>query len=321
MSNLYRRVGLMALGLTLAVSGFAATVNVQPGDDLQAAVNQAGAGGAVIFAPGVYDILPADLSAGNAIVLNENHIGITLQGAGSGFDPANATIFNGDAGFLGTAIRFEFAEDVTVEGFTFSSFWNAAINVNDSLSVVIRDCWMMGNQRAINVSGLSGEYDFDTPDDFSSMIQFYNCAMAKAQDLVDINDFSAVLFMNCDARDAASDIFECEEDSITLIRNCIINAGFLSDDVQPEGNAFVEIFNTVFFEADKPDGAIDEMDHDGLALLDETVIYAEAMYVNANFAAALEEFDFHLTPGSPALTAGKDENGAPTFAGSAGPAQ
>lgn len=319
MSKWAKIFGMMALGTVLTVNGFAATVNVQPGDDLQAAVDQAGAGGTVIFTPGEYKILPTNLSSRNAIVLNENHEGITLQGAGSGFDPATATIFNGDAGFLGTAVRVEFAGNVTVEGFTFVSFWDSAVIIQDVPGAVFRNCWMMGCKRSVYVSGASGFYNFDTPDDFSEMIQFVNCAMAKAQDLIMNNDFSAVLIMNCDVRDAASDIFECEEDSVTIIRNSNINAGFLSDDVQPEGNAYVDLANSLFFEADKPNGTIDEMDSGGLAIFDETLIYADAMYVNGNFASALEQFDFHLLPGSPALTAGKDENGNPTYAGSAGP--
>lgn len=319
MKQLFSSLVLVAIGISAMAQQ---TVNVNPGDDLQAAVEQAGAGGTVIFAPGLYNIAPSDPSAYSAIEINENHEGITLQGAGSGFDPITATIFNGDAGFLGRGINLAFGADVTVEGITFTSFWDAAIQIDNTETAVIRDCWMVACKRAVYVEGSSGFYDYgaDT-EDYSEMIQFYNCVMAKAQDLIMINDFSSVLFMNCDIRDSSSDIFECEEDSLTLIRNCIINAGLLTDDVQPEGAAIVDIANSLFYEADEPDGTIDEMDHGGLAIFDETLIYADAMYVNANFAAPINELDFHLLPDSPALTAGKDENGNLTFAGSAGPVQ
>ena len=50
-------------------------------------------------------------------------------------------------------------------------------------------------------------------------------------------------------------------------------------------------------------------------------VFDDPMYVNVGPAVLDSELDFHLRADSPALTAGVDKDGDPTFAGSQGPAE
>ncbi len=296
------------------------TVNVSPGDDLMAAVNQAGAGGTVIFAPGIYNLQPNNPTSDKGIVISPELEGITLQGAGIGFDPATASIIDGDAAFLGTAFRVD-ANDVVVENFTVANFWDEALEVEDASNVEFRNVWAIACKLGIQTEGAAGLFTEDG--DFSQWVRAVNCVFAKGADVIEARDNSLLALINCDIRDAASDLLEPDESAHIYLRNCIIDKGLGSNDLDTDGASLITIDHCVFY-GPKVDVAADitaEFDLGGGALLDDVSVLADPMYVNGAFNSAIDEYDFHLKPGSPALTAGLDLDGNVTYAGSAGPAQ
>ncbi len=311
----------VSLGILMGSSAYAQqTVNVSPGDDVEAAIAQAGAGGTVVFAPGTYALFPNDIQQGDAVVVGPDLAGITFQGAGPGFDPNTASILDGNAGFLGSAFEIE-ADNVTVDGFTITNFWDDAVEVDGGNNVEIRNCWIIANDGAVqtnNEAGLGA-----TLEDISQAVRFRNCVIAKGSDIIEAFGNSFMALINCDIRDSGGDIFEPEEAGEILVRNCIIDRALNANDIQADGSSVIEIQNSVFYNPGEEDGVpIDSVfDLSGATFLDDASIFANPLYTNVNFDVSILDWDFTLQPGSPALTAGIDENGNPTFAGSAGPAQ
>lgn len=310
------------VALTLAAGASAQeTVNVQPGDDLEAAVAQAGPGGTVIFAPGVYNMLPSDLASDKGLVIGPELEGITLQGAGAGFGETSASILDGNGGFLGSAFLIE-ANDAVVDGFLLTNFWDESIEVEDAANVEIRNCWMIANKYGIYADGAAGAAG-DSPTDFSGWVRVVNCVFAKNLEMIKAFDTSLLAIINCDIRDAGGDIFEPEQSGEIYVLNSIIDRGYFGNDLQNDGDSVITFDHTVFYGRDAEDGAPIESEFDlsGGIIITETCIFANPMYTNASFDVSIRDYDFTLQPGSPALTAGIGADGNPTFAGSAGPAQ
>jgi len=295
------------------------TVNVQPGDDIQAALAEAGAGGTVIFAPGEYRPVPTNLGGRDAIAIPGSLAGIRLMGAGSGFDPNTSTIIDGEPGFLESGLDID-ASDVHIEGFTFYRIWDEGVVIGAGFeNIEIKDCWFVRMRNGMESSSSSGITDaaalaFDQP----RAVRFINCVFARGgDDGTDLAGAPQYVFINCDFYDWASDLMENEDDSLMLVQNCIFHAGTRSDDLDA-GTGVIETYNCVFW--DPRDGAVDT----GIQfsnVLDFDSLFDDPMYVNVGPAVPDTELDFHLKADSPALNAGVDQDGNPTFAGSQGSAQ
>ncbi len=306
----------LVLGTAVGVFG-QATVNVSPGDDIQTALQTAGSGGTVIFAPGWYDVMPLD-GSDTAFDLGDDLYGITLRGAGMGLDPTTATIIDGEAGYIQTAVNVE-TDEVIVEGFTFIHIAGEAIMVEEGerINIEINSCMLLAVDSAIEVDDAAGFWLEDEPDNYTDMVRLINCVLARGgDDGCDIEDNSALVFLNCDFYDFDSDLIDITDDAYGLYRNCNFHAGEHSDDLLTEDNAYAELFNCVFFDPPDPGG----MDISGV-VIDIDGTEADPMYVNVGSDVPYLELDFHLQTGSPALTAGIDADGNPTFTGALGPAQ
>ncbi len=312
-------IAVFALVLGSAAGVFGqTTVNVSPGDDIGAALIEAGFKGTVIFAPGWYDLVPVEPGSGVGIDLHSEFEGITLQGAGPGTDPETATILDGEAWFIATGFQIA-TVDIVIDGFTMINIYDEAVEGNsDALNIEIRNCWFLACDSGADNDGTGGMGD---PEFFDEMIRYYNCVFARGgDDGTDLEGDSAVLFQNCDFYDWDSDIFDNEDNSTVIVKNCIFHAGSLSDDVDG-GSGLTEIHNSVFFD---PPGE----DADGLGGIafeggayEIDGIGGDPLYVNVGPHVFWLDLDFHLQAGSPALTIGKDADGNQTYAGAMGPAQ
>jgi hypothetical protein len=312
---------ILVLILAIPVYG-QQTVQVSPGDDLQSALNAAGAGGTVVFAPGRYDVVPSNPYQHEAIRITQDLAGITLRGAGCGTDPNTATILDGEAGFLETGVLIE-ASNVTVEGFTLTQFWIQGFLLGDRIqNVECRNCWALACDSGMNTAGTAGVWSESNPDRFDTMVRFRNCVFARGgDDAADIENGSTVVFIQCDFYDFDSDMLAPEDTSVILLRNCILHAGLHSDNIQADGASLIEARNCVFYDPTADD-------HDGLGGMDfrgftytRDCIGKDPLYVRVGPDVPVWNLDFRLRAGSPALTAGKDEKGNPTFAGSMGGGQ
>jgi hypothetical protein len=102
-----------------------------------------------------------------------------------------------------------------------------------------------------------------------------------------------------------------------LMQNCIFHAGTRSDDLDA-GSSVIETWNCVFWDPGQSPG---ENGIQFTNVVEFESLYDDPLYVNVGSAVLDFELDFHLKADSPALTAGVDKNGDPTFAGSQGPVQ
>ncbi len=312
-----RLFAMTALVLTMSVAAFGqVTVNVSPGDDIDAAMLEAGPGGTVVFAPGWYDLVPVDPGSQVGIDISTIFEGITLQGAGPGTDPQTATILDGEAWFIDTGFQIA-TVDVVIDGFTVINIYDEVFEGNsEAFNVEIRNCWVLGCDSGADNDGTAGMGD---PEFYDEMIRYYNCIFARGgDDATDLEGDSDMLFVNCDFYDWDSDVLDNEDNSTVILKNCIFHAGTHSDDLDG-GSGITEIWNSVFF--DPPgDEALGGMAFDGNSI-EFDGIGGDPLYVNVGPHVYFMDLDFHLKPGSPALTIGKDADGNETFAGSMGPAQ
>ena len=295
------------------------TVNVEPGDDIDAALVEAGPGGKVIFAPGEYMPVSTNLGDRSPISIPSSLAGIQLIGAGSGFDPNTSTIINGEAGFVESGLDID-ASDVHVEGFTFYKIWDEGVVIGEGFeNIEIKDCWFVRIRNGLESSSSSGVTDdlasaFEQP----RAVRFINCVFARGgDDGTDLSNASEYVFINCDFHDWGSDLMENEDNTLMLMQNCIFHAGTRSDDLDA-GNGVIETWNCVFW--DPGDGPV-ETGIQFSNVLEYESLFDDPLYVNVGPAVPDFELDFHLRADSPALTAGVDKDGNPTFAGSQGPAQ
>ena len=295
------------------------TVNVQPGDDIQAALAEAGAGGTVIFAPGEYTPVPTNLGGRDAMAIPGSLAGIRLMGAGSGFDPATSTIINGEPGFLESGLDID-ASDVHVEGFTFYKIWDEGVVIGAGFeNIEIKDCWFVRIRNGMESTSSSGITNpiasaFEQP----QAVRFINCVFARGgDDGTDLTGASQYVFINCDFYDWGSDLMENEDDTLMLMQNCIFHAGTRSDDLDA-GSGVIETWTCVFWD---PGQSAGENGIQFANVVEFESLYDDPLYVNVGPAVLDFELDFHLRADSLALTAGVDKDGNPTFAGSQGPAQ
>jgi parallel beta-helix repeat protein len=110
--------GLLGAMLTLAPAASADTIDVLPGDSIQAAVNHASPGDTIVVHPGVYH---------QSVVINKNHL--TLHGAGASsagtviMPPASSNrCLHGASGFCVFGTQSGPRIGITVEGFEFKGF-------------------------------------------------------------------------------------------------------------------------------------------------------------------------------------------------------
>jgi len=296
------------------------TVNVEPGDDIGAALTEAGPGGTVVFAPGEYRAVPTSTNTRKPIRISPDLAGITLVGAGSGFDPCTATIINGEAGFVESGLAID-SDDVHVEGFTFYKIWDEGVVIGEGYeNIEIKDCWFVRMRNGMESNSSSGITDnaalaFSQP----RAVRFVNCVFARGgDDGSDLGGASEYVFINCDFYDWANDLMDNDGDTLMLMQNCIFHAGTRDDDLKAAGTATIETYNCVFW--DPRDGAVDT----GIQftnVFEFDSLFDDPSYANVGPAVPDFELDFHLKADSPALTAGVDRDGNPTFAGSQGPAQ
>jgi len=295
------------------------TVNVEPGDDINAALTKAGPGGTVIFAPGEYMVVSANLGGRKPINISPDLAGIQLIGAGSGFDPATSTIINGEAGFVESGLDID-ASDVHVEGFTFYKIWDEGAVIGEGFeNIEIRDCWFVRIRNGLESSSSSGVTDdFASPFEQPRAVRFINCVFARGgDDGTDLSNASEYVFINCDFYDWGSDLMENEDNTLMLMQNCIFHAGTRSDDLDA-GSGVIETWNCVFWD---PGQSPAENGIQFSGVVEFESLFDDPMYVNVGPAVLDSELDFHLRVDSPALTAGVNKDGNPTFAGSQGPAQ
>jgi hypothetical protein len=295
------------------------TVNVEPGDDISAALDEAGPGGTVIFAPGEYKVVATNSGGRDAIAISPDLAGIRLIGAGSGFDPSTSTIINGESGFIESGLDID-ASDVHVEGFTFYKIWDEGAVIGEGFeNIEIKDCWFVRIRNGLESSSSSGVTDnFATAFEQPRAVRFINCVFARGgDDGTDLTGTSQYVFINCDFYDWGSDLMENEDDTLMLMQNCIFHAGTRSDDLDA-GSGVIETWNCVFWDPGQTPG---ENGIQFANVIEFESLYDDPLYVNVGPAVLDFELDFHLKADSPALTAGVDKNGDPTFAGSQGPAQ
>jgi len=296
------------------------TVNVKPGDDIDAALAEAGPGGTVIFAPGEYKPVSTNLGDRSPISIPANLAGIQLIGAGSGFDPCTATIINGEAAFVESGLDID-SNDVHVEGFTFYKIWDEGVVIGEGFeNIEIKDCWFVRIRNGMESNSTSGITDdaalaFRQP----RAVRFINCVFARGgDDGSDLGGASEYVFINCDFYDWGNDLMDNDGETLMLMQNCIFHAGTRDDDLKAKDPAVIETYNCVFW--DPRDGAVDT----GIqftSVYEFDSVFDDPAYVNVGPAVPDFELDFHLKPDSAALTAGVDIDGNPTFAGSQGPAQ
>lgn len=316
---------MVLISVIFVFQTYGATVNVKPGDDIEGALQEAGPGGTVIFAPGEYHVVAFETGERSPFDIDDDLAGITLQGAGVGFDPETATIINGEANFIESGLDIQ-ASDVTVEGFTFYQIWDEGSAIQENVfNVEIRNCWFIACESGMEDNADSGtgagiidenESVYNQPD----AIRFINCVFARGgDDGTDIEEDNQYIFINCDFYDWNSDMVENEDNSLVIFRNCIFHAGVRSDDIDAGGNSIIELQFCVLF--DPSDGPVDTgIDFDG-GVIPIDPLFVDPLYVNVGPAVPDRELDFHLRADSPALTAGFDENDNPTFAGAMGAAQ
>lgn len=328
-----RVLGVIVLVHMLSLGAYGqATVNISPGDnddDIYVAMQQAGPGGTVIFAPGRYDVKFneddfAALEQERAIHITPDLEGITLQGAGPGTDPSTATILDGDAWFPEQCFRIE-ASNVVIDGFTIINFQDEAIQtVTDAYNVEIRNCWILACDSGFDTDGNSGWWDETAPDDFSEMLRIQNCVFARGgDDGTDIEGTNAFVFINCDFYDWDDDILDNEDTTVGFFINGIIHGGYrgsLNFYKDEDSSTQMEARNSLFFGGDDPAGDLGGINIGATVVLVDC-IEGDPLYVNVGQHVHIDDLDFHLLPDSPALTLGKDEAGNPTFAGSQGPAE
>ena len=180
MSEKHKHIGWFLLAFVASMSAHGqSTIAVGPGDDLQAALQAAGPGGTVLFAPGWYDVVPTDPWQRQAIHIPVALAGITLRGAGSGVDPKTATILDGEAGFLQTGFFLE-ASNVTVEGFTLVNFWGQGFLLGDQIrNIECRQCWVLGCNGGVDTRGTAGFWDGKNPDNLDKTVRFKFCIFAR----------------------------------------------------------------------------------------------------------------------------------------------
>ena len=175
---------------------------------------------------------------------------------------------------------------------------------------------MRNDMESSSSSGITDDsaLAFDQP----LAVRFINCVFARGgDDGTDLAGAPQYVFINCDFYDWGSDLMENEEDSLMLVQNCIFHAGTRSDDLDA-GTGVIETYNCVFW--DPGDGPVDT----GIQfsnVLEFDSLFDDPMYVNVGPAVPDTELDFRLQADSPALSAGVDQDGNPTFAGSQGPVQ
>ena len=295
------------------------TVNVQPGDDINAALAEAGPGGIVIFAPGEYEVVSTNLGGRNPIRISPDLAGIQLIGAGSGFDPNTSTIINGEAGFVESGLDID-ASNIHVEGFTFYKIWDEGAVIGEGFeNIEIKDCWFIRIRNGLESTASSGiTNDYASAFEQPRAVRFINCVFARGgDDGTDLAGASQYVFINCDFYDWGSDLMENEDNTLMLMQNCIFHAGTRSDDLDA-GTGVIETWNCVFWD---PGQSAGENGIQFSNVVEFESLYDDPLYVNVGPAVPDFELDFHLKADSPALTAGVDKDGNPAFAGSQGPAQ
>jgi len=286
-------------------------------------------GSTVTIAPGLYKVFPpADRTGPTDLFVPPP--GTVIRGAGSGFNPEEATILDCQSLFRNGILLDDNADGVTVGDLTITNTWGNIFYVGrGAVGITVENVWAVRTLlRCVENDG--GE------------INFYFCALGLASDDVVFNDDDTLLsaFTNCD-------IFLCENDLVegeggeAVFRNCIFYAGNANNNGLENDGGNVVVRSSVGwdpFDAGEPGvsptlfGRLRLDDKNGVFPdVDGSNVGEDPMYVRPpgqiapGIAVSVEEMDLRLQDGSPALTAGStsfdangDPNGVPTFAGSQG---
>lgn len=323
--------------LTISILGLTATaqqnVTIKPGDDVLAILDTVvDPGSTITFEPGYYLVTRrADGSGPNDLLRPPP--GTTIRGAGSGFDPATATIL--DCGYtFDSAIKIDDGIDgVTVEDLTITRTIDALIEIDaGSFDNTINNVWALKAMSSL-VFNDGGD------------IALNYCVLGwSSGDVVFCDDVtvpSTTVLTNCDIFLGNSDIVESESGSELYLRNCILYAGNGSNDIQIDGGWIVVRASVGWdpFDGDPPGlypggmPLLGRLDLNGDPDVGDNCVGEDPMYVKppgpveGGVGYKADEMDLHLKEGSPALTAGStsfdaehNPTGDPTFAGSQGPA-
>ena len=298
-------------------------VTIGPDDDVVGIIQTVvDFGSTITFEAGYYKVTPKADGTGRPDLLRVP-AGTTVRGAGSGMDPANATII--DCGFaFDSAVKIDDGIDgVVVEDITFINVIDAVLEFDTgSFENTFNNVWALkSHDNCVDMNG-------------NSEAVFNFCVFGwSAADAVNLGDQSLGIFTNCDIFLGSSDVVEVAAEAEGAFRNCIFYAGPASNDI--EANGFTTIANCVGwdpYDADEPGVSITALGrldlNGGGAGLPIDSVGEDPMYVaSPGMGFKAETMDLHLQEGSPALTAGNTEFnefsepiGEPTFAGSHGPA-
>jgi hypothetical protein len=282
----------------------------------------------VTIAPGLYTVFPsADRTGPTDLFVPPP--GTAIRGAGSGFNPEEASILDCQSLFRHGIFLNGDSDGVIVGDLTITNVWGNLVYVaSGAVDNKFENVWAVRSLlRCVENDG--------------GTINFNFCALGLAADDVVFNDDNAVLtaFTNCD-------IFLCENDLVeaqggeAVFRNCIIYAGNANNYLENNGGTVVVRSSVGWdpYSGDEPGitptlfGRLRLDDRDGVFPdVDGSNVGEDPLYVlppgqiAPGIAVSVEEMDLRLQDGSPALTAGStsfdangDPNGSPTFAGSQG---
>lgn len=323
-----RRITLSILAISLlGLSVSAQDVVIKPGDDVLAILQpfENVPDSEILFEPGYY-LVTMDPSETGSDDLIRVAPGTTIRGAGSGFDPATATII--DCGYtFDSAIKIDDGVDgITVENITLTRTIDALIEIDaGAFDNTFNNVWA--------VKAMSSIVDSDAD------ATFENCVFGWASgDVIYAGDPgpAILVFTNCDIFLGHGDLVESAAGTEIYLRNCILFAGpgAGSNDLEVTGGWIVVRSSVGWDPVDgdppgfEPGVRLGRLDLNGDPDVDETNVGEDPLYVKPpGMGYKPDTMDLHLQDGSPALTAGStsfdDEHkptGDPTFAGSQGAA-
>jgi hypothetical protein len=322
-------VSLLAISLLGLSAGAQDIVNIGPNDDVFTILQdwQGVPDVTIIFEAGYYSLTqPIDETGDEDFITVAD--GMTIRGAGSGMDPATATILDLNL-ILESGFYIEGVAEVTIEDLTILNTVEDGFEISGgAVDITVNNVW------ALKIHG-DGAVTMD-----SGEAAFNYCVFGWGQgDTVYLETGAVGVFTNCDIFLGDSDNIEVDTDAWAVLLNCIVYAGNASNDIEVTAGGIIVRSSVGWdpFDGDppgwEPDIRLGRIDLNGLPDVDETCVGEDPLYVRppgpvspgvGNKAA---DIDLHLQDGSPALTAGStsfDEEhnptGDPTYAGSQGPA-
>ncbi len=326
-----KRIQIIISIMAVSVLGLSAmaqqNVTIKPGDDVNAILETVVDEDSTITFEAGYYVITRDGSSSDLLTPPP---GTTVRGAGSGFDPAKATILD-CAYTMDSAIKIDDGMDgITIENLTVLHTIDSIIEVDPgSFDNTLNNVWAVMSSNHILYIADDGE------------IALNDCVLGWCTgDTIFLNDPGPTIatLTNCDIFLGNSDIVEGEAGTEMFLRNCILYAGNGSNDIEADGG-WVSVASSVGwdpFDGDEPGNlpmTLGRLDVNGDSFIDESCVGEDPLYVKApgpvggGVGHKMSQMDLHLQEGSPALTAGSTSfdadslpTGDPTYAGSQGPA-